>query len=73
MKKWAVRTVATISIHTIVEAETEAEAKDLAMDRGMQSFCNQCSDGNPAEEWTTSGELDGEPQEERIEVVEVQS
>lgn len=61
-KRWLVTGEVTISVHTIVEAETEVEAKLLADNRMMPSLCHHCGndDGN-TEEWRTSGELDGAP------------
>lgn len=31
------------------------------MNRSLVELCQQCADGEPGEEWVTSGELDGEP------------
>lgn len=50
----------TISLHLTVEAETLKEARAVADEAGMQSFCHQCSNGHD-NEWSTSGELDCEP------------
>lgn len=54
----------TISVLTDVEAESEDEAIRLAEERSVIGLCHQCG-GNRTrdEEWVTSGELDGEPQE----------
>lgn len=60
-RKWIVTGEVTISVLTEVEAASEAEAKSIANERGMMSFCHKCARGNPSEEWSTSGELDGEP------------
>lgn len=51
----------TISIHTDVEATSLDEALKEAAERGMQSFCHQCADGDGSKDWATSGELDGDP------------
>lgn len=59
----------TISVHAVVEAKDESEARELAEDLGVQSFCYQCSSGDQ-EEWSTTGELDGEPRIESVEEVE---
>lgn len=60
MPKFSVSGEVTISVHTDVEAETEEEAKKIAADRGTQSFCYQCARGEPEQEWTTTGDIDGE-------------
>jgi hypothetical protein len=52
----------TISVSTIVEAETEEEAVALAQERSVMGLCYHCADGHGiCKEWVTSGELDGEP------------
>lgn len=51
----------TISVSTRVEAKSKKEAKKLAADRGLVNLCRQCADGDPDDEWVTSGELDGIP------------
>jgi hypothetical protein len=66
-RKYMVVGDVTISVHTEVEATSAAEAIRLAQERGMQSFCHQCSTGDPENEWTCSGELDGEPSGFRVE------
>jgi hypothetical protein len=53
----------TISVSTLVRAENEEDAKDIASDRPMMSLCHQCATGEDAVEWVTSGELDGEVDE----------
>lgn len=63
MKTYRVVSLVTISIHTDVEASNEAEAQKIAMGRGMVSLCHSCARGDPGDEWVTSGELDGEPQD----------
>lgn len=60
MKRYRVRGTVTISVFTDVEAEDEIAAKEVAAEHMPMSFCYQCSVGQPAEEWVTSGELDGE-------------
>ncbi len=66
-RKYKVSGSVTISVYTEVEATSKAEAVRLAQEHPMQSFCHQCSTGSPDEEWTTSGELDGEPTDVRVE------
>lgn len=68
MKKYTVSGVVTISVHTDVEARSPSEAKRIACGRGMVALCARCAEGEPSEEWVTSGELDGEP--DRLEVEE---
>jgi hypothetical protein len=61
MARYRVSATMTISVYTDVEAGSKDEALEKARDHQNQSFCAQCSEGNPREEWVTSGELDGEP------------
>lgn len=51
----------TISLTTIVEADSKEDALDQALDRSLIHLCHQCAGGHPEEEWVTSGELDGSP------------
>jgi hypothetical protein len=57
----------TIGVFTDVEADSPEQAKELAEDRGMVGLCYQCATGDPAEEWCTSGELDGIPSDLDVE------
>lgn len=50
-----------ISVSTIVRASSAKEARKKARDRPLLQLCQQCSKGEPTEEWVTSGELDGGP------------
>lgn len=61
MKKFQVVAHVTISVFTDVEAGTEAQAREIAMDRPLIRLCMQCSAGDATARWVTSGELDGEP------------
>jgi hypothetical protein len=61
MKTFLVTADVTISVHTVVKAPSRKAAIEIARERGMQSLCNQCAIGTALDEWTTSGELDGEP------------
>lgn len=62
MAKFIVTGEVTISVHTVVEAKNEKEARVIATGRVVQGLCHQCADSRSAdEEWRTSGELDGEP------------
>jgi hypothetical protein len=56
----------TISLSTVVVAKTAAEAKRKALIRGVVGLCYQCAAGDDQKEWVTSGELDGEPTNLRI-------
>ena len=58
MKKYRVSAEVTISIFTDVMATSKKEALELAKERGLSQISD---DGFPEREWTTSGELDGEP------------
>ena len=75
MTKYHVTAMCTISVTTDVEAESEEEALEIAIDRGMQDLCYQCSGGqwsslDASREWVTSGEIDGKPFNLMIEVEE---
>lgn len=72
-KRFSVLATMTISMHTIVEADNEEEAKDVALaQRGVMGLCANCTRNRAEEEWVTSGELDGEIDEDSIvEVVEL--
>lgn len=61
MKKFYVRASVTISLQTIVMAESEEEVLEIAANRPTVSLCWGCAKGSPEVEWVTSGELDGEP------------
>ena len=62
MPKFRVVGLVTISMSTLVEAATEAEAIEIANDRTIMSLCHQCASGeDDDQEWVTSGELDGTP------------
>lgn len=58
--KYTLRAEVTISLHATVEAETEAEALELADSLPLCTIFESGSD--PTVEWCTSGELDGTPQ-----------
>lgn len=49
----------TISVSVLVEAKSEKKAKTSALQMPMQTFCYECANGQD-DEWSTSGELDGE-------------
>lgn len=67
MRKYTVSAEVTISIWTIVEAASPEEAKEMAAERSMPSLCHQCAGSEGAdEEWRTSGDLDGEATNLRI-------
>lgn len=52
----------TISVHTEVEAPNKSQALLRATDLPMMTLCHQCSSEMARDQWITSGELDGEPQ-----------
>ena len=60
MKNFTFVVNGTISLHIDVEAETLKQAIEQAHAAPLQSFCHQCSEGEPSE-WRTSGELDCDP------------
>lgn len=58
--KYTISTVTSISISTEVEADTQQQALDIAMNRNMQHLPPN-HNANPDNEWCHSGELDGVP------------
>ncbi len=69
-RKFMVTSEITISMHTEVMATSPAKAIADARGRGMIHLCHQCAEGEPQKEWVTSGELDGETKNLRIDSVE---
>lgn len=68
MAKYRISGQVTISIFTEVEADTPEAAIEEAEGRPMKRLCWSCSDSKTEdEEWVTSGELDGTPQEMKCE------
>lgn len=65
--KYQVSGVMTIGVFCIVEANSEAEARERAEEADIMTFCHQCAGPDPTDQWVTSGELDGEPQIETVE------
>jgi hypothetical protein len=68
-KKYRVGAQVTISIYTDVEASSREEALEIAAGRDMAAIHHATHDTSAiaAKEWVTSGELDGEPRELRVE------
>lgn len=62
MNEYTLTTEITISLSTKVRARSLKEAIANAQERGVQGLCHQCSTGTPDTSWSTSGELDGDPQ-----------
>lgn len=62
LKRYRVTAEITIRVSTVVLATSASAAVRLAGDQPMMSLCHQCADGSQENEWVTSGELDGEPQ-----------
>ena len=62
-RKYLVEAEVTISLHTIVEATSAAEAKRIAADRDLPriDWPGRNDDGAALEEWDHSGEVDGTP------------
>jgi len=56
--KYRVTTNMTISVSTVVEADSPEEAKAKAMDHDVQSLPHDASD--PEKVWCHSGQLDGD-------------
>lgn len=61
MAKYQVNGNTTISVYTIVEADSPEKALEIALERGFCSVDDPSSYGDKAENvWLHSGELDGE-------------
>jgi len=60
----------TISVYTIVEADSEEQAKQFALDLPVASLCHQCADNGGYDQWSPTGELDGDPAGSELTVVE---
>jgi hypothetical protein len=56
--RYRVGAIVTISVSTVVEAETEAQALEIARGRDMGQIIDQSFED---EVWKTSGEIDGDP------------
>lgn len=67
MPKFSVYGEITISAYTIVEAETKEEAMEIAAGREVMSMPALNRNQFPPTEMWISDELDGEPQNIRIE------
>lgn len=63
-RKYRVVAEMTISVSTVVEASSEAEAIEIAQDRYPETLHVQ---GDDTVEWCTSGELDGTPKNFTVE------
>jgi hypothetical protein len=57
--KYRVNGEVTISVSVVVDAATPEQARKLALRAPMQTLCGSCSRGED-DEWSTSGELDGD-------------
>lgn len=66
MKRYTVTAIVGISVSTVVEAESEEEALEIAEGRPMQHLPANDS-ANHETEWCHSGELDGRPVELMVE------
>lgn len=66
-RNFTVSATVTISIHCHVKAQTKAAAKRKALDLPLPSLCHQCGSNSGVEEWSLSGELDGELQNVEVE------
>lgn len=65
MKRYLVVGEVTISVSVEVKANSEKEAKEKALQMPMMGFCHQCARGED-DAWSTSGELDGEVNEDSL-------
>ena len=63
MKRFSVAGQVTISIYTIVEAESAEQAMEIAEGRDLPNLCHQCAGaGDENVQWSLTGELDGMPE-----------
>ncbi|MCF6205382.1 MAG: hypothetical protein L3J47_00615 [Sulfurovum sp.] len=58
----------TVSVYCTVEARSLKEALEKAKELPLIDLCFSCGGGYPTEEWITSGDLDGEVVDQRLEV-----
>lgn len=69
-KVFRVSSMITISVFVDVEADNKEDAIDKALGYPVRHLCHSCSNA-VEDQWSTSGELDGEPQEEHVVVEEL--
>ena len=71
MTRYHVAGTVTISCYTVVEADSPDEAREIAEQRGVCSLGDPGQHGDYDDEvWVHSGEMDGQPDVERVEVAE---
>jgi hypothetical protein len=70
MKRWVVHAEGTITLVTVVEADSEKEARALALERSPTRLGYQAEMESDDTAWVTTGELDCDVQEEDIVSVE---
>jgi hypothetical protein len=71
MAKFDITAHVTISIYKTVEAKNEKQARTKALELELPNLCHQCAgagEGDP-DVWELTGELDGEPQIQKIEAM----
>lgn len=68
--KYFFNAVATVSIHTEVDAASEEEALEIAEERSMQSLCWSCASKDSDTAWSLSGKLDGDATDIRLSMEE---
>jgi hypothetical protein len=61
MSKYGFVIEGVITMHLDVEADSLEAAVEVAQASAVMSLCHQCAHGN-ADEWSTSGELDCDPE-----------
>lgn len=69
MKAYHLESSVTISLHTVVHANSEQEAIEIARKRDLVEVRSTYLD-DPEEVWCTSGELDGEIQKITVDSIE---
>lgn len=64
--RYVVKAQITVSTHTVVEADSEQEALSIAEQREVSGLSYAPCVDHESEAWVVEGELDGEPENLRI-------
>jgi hypothetical protein len=60
MSRYRIDGFVTVSISTYVEADSEKEAIENC-EASLPNLCHKCASNDGDDQWSLSGELDGEP------------
>jgi hypothetical protein len=71
MAKYRVTSCVTISVATVIEAETPEIAMELAEARSVADICASCQDQDAESEWVPDSGMDGEIDGNKISAEEV--